>query len=205
MAEDEREQSESRRKNVVWIARYSQILTFLFAQAISVVACVSLFLLLRGGGPWEEADATEMIAMVAVGLLLLVLSVIYMIVMVRVTFPRALQRYQNSDDAPVLPILVDQPLSGPLECLLLSFTSATHKTQAFFFTSATINLILIYFDENWFHLFLAFMSVFSIIWLTPTVGRLARFIQRALDMSQQTHASKQDRMRREQAIGSPTS
>jgi hypothetical protein len=189
MAKDEAESSESRRKTVVWIARYSQILTFLFAQAISVVACISLFLLLSGGGPLQEADATEMIVMVAVGFLLLVSSVIYMVVMVRVTFLRALQRYQCSDDAPVLPIRVDQPLSGPLESLLLSFTSATHKTQAFFFTSATINLSLIYFDESWFHLFLAFMSVFSIVWLTPTVGRLARFVQRGLDMKQQTQAS----------------
>ena len=186
MAEDEPEQNNSRRKTVVWIARYSQILTFLFAQAVSVVACVSLFLMLAGGGPLEEADATEMIVMVAVGFFLLVQSVVYMIVMVRVTFLRALQLYQSSDDDPVLPIRIDQPLSGPLETLLLSFTSATHKTQAFFFTTATINLILIYFDESWFHLFLAFLSVFSIVWLTPTVGRLARFIQRALDIKQQT-------------------
>lgn len=83
---------------------------------------------------------------------------------------------------PTLPIRTDQPLTKPLETLLLAFTSATHKSQAFFFTSATINLVLVYFDESWLHLFIAFLSAFSIIWMIPTVGRLARFIQNALDM-----------------------
>ena len=189
MTETEPEVLPARGKTLIWIARYSQILTFLFAQAVSVVACITLFLMLSGDKPEKQADPTEVIAMVGVGFLLLMLSVIYMVLVVRLTLPKALQTYSHSGDNPILPIRTDESLSKPLESLLLAFISATHKMQALFFASATINLILIYFDESWFHLFLAFMSVFSIVWLTPTVGRLARFVQRGLDLHREPEAS----------------
>ena len=182
MAEDDAVPSTRRTKSVAWIARYSQILTVLLAQAIFVVACVSLFLMLTGKEQREDMSAAGTVVMVAGGLLPLLVAVVYMFLMVKVKFRRALDAYQTSDDSPTLPIRTDQPLTKPLETLLLAFTSATHKSQAFFFTSATINLVLVYFDESWPHLFLAFLSAFSIIWLMPTVGRLARFIQKALDM-----------------------
>lgn len=182
MAEDDAVPSTGRTKSVAWIARYSQILTFLLAQAIFVVACVSLFLMLTGNEQREDINAAGTVVMVAGGLLPLLVSVVYMFLMVKVKFRRALDAYQTSDDSPTLPIRTDQPLTKPLETLLLAFTSATHKSQAFFFTSATINLVLVYFDESWLHLFIAFLSAFSIIWMMPTVGRLARFIQNALDM-----------------------
>jgi len=182
MAEDDAVPSTRRTKSVAWIARYSQILTVLLAQAILVVACVSLFLMLTGNEQREDINAAGTVVMVAGGLLPLLVSVVYMFLMVKVKFRRALDAYQTSDDSPTLPIRTDQPLTKPLETLLLAFTSATHKSQAFFFTSATINLVLVYFDESWLHLFLAFLSAFSIIWMMPTVGRLARFIQNALDM-----------------------
>ncbi len=182
MAEDDVVPSTGRTKSVAWIARYSQILTVLLAQAIFVVACVSLFLMLTGNEQREDINAAGTVVMVAGGLLPLLVSVVYMFLMVKVKFRRALDVYQTSDDSPTLPIRTDQPLTKPLETLLLAFTSATHKSQAFFFTSATINLVLVYFDESWLHLFLAFLSAFSIIWMMPTVGRLARFIQNALDM-----------------------
>ncbi|MGI9445951.1 MAG: hypothetical protein ACR2N1_26025 [Rubripirellula sp.] len=182
MAEDDAVPSTGRTKSVAWIARYSQILTFLLAQAIFVVACVSLFLMLTGNEQREDINAAGTVVMVAGGLLPLLVSVVYMFLMVKVKFRRALDAYQTSDDSPTLPIRTDQPLTKPLETLLLAFTSATHKSQAFFFTSATINLVLVYFDESWLHLFIAFLSAFSIIWMIPTVGRLARFIQNALDM-----------------------
>lgn len=182
MAEDDAVPSTGRTKSVAWIARYSQILTVLLAQAIFVVACVSLFLMLTGNEQREDINAAGTVVMVAGGLLPLLVSVVYMFLMVKVKFRRALDAYQTSDDSPTLPIRTDQPLTKPLETLLLAFTSATHKSQAFFFTSATINLVLVYFDESWLHLFIAFLSAFSIIWMMPTVGRLARFIQNALDM-----------------------
>lgn len=182
MAEDDAVPSTRRTKSVAWIARYSQILTVLLAQAILVVACVSLFLMLTGNEQREDINAAGTVVMVAGGLLPLLVSVVYMFLMVKVKFRRALDAYQTSDDSPTLPIRTDQPLTKPLETLLLAFTSATHKSQVFFFTSATINLVLVYFDESWLHLFLAFLSAFSIIWMMPTVGRLARFIQNALDM-----------------------
>lgn len=182
MAEDDAVPSTGRTKSVAWIARYSQILTVLLAQAIFVVACVSLFLMLTGNEQREDINAAGTVVMVAGGLLPLLVSVVYMFLMVKVKFRRALDAYQTSDDSPTLPIRTDQPLTKPLETLLLAFTSATHKSQAFFFTSATINLVLVYFDESWLHLFIAFLSAFSIIWMIPTVGRLARFIQNALDM-----------------------
>ena len=159
MPEGNAEQVVVRGKTVIWIARYSQILTFLLAQAISVVACVSLFLMLTGDRQLEEVEVSETVVMVGCGFLSLVISVIYMLVIVRVKFLKALQLYQDSDDSPALPIRIDQPLSQPLETLLRAFTSATHRSQAFFFTSATINLILVYFDESWLHLFLAFTAV----------------------------------------------
>ncbi len=182
MAEDDVVPSTGRTKSVAWIARYSQILTVLLAQAIFVVACISLFLMLTGNEQREDMNAAGTVVLVAGGLLPLLVSVVYMFLMVKVKFRRALDAYQASDDSPTLPIRTDQPLTKPLETLLLAFTSATHKSQAFFFTSATINLVLVYFDESWLHLFLAFLSAFSIIWMMPTVGRLARFIQNALDM-----------------------
>ena len=182
MAEDDSVPSMGRTKSVAWIARYSQILTVLLAQAIFVVACISLFLMLTGNEQREDMNAAGTVVLVAGGLLPLLVSVVYMFLMVKVKFRRALDAYQTSDDSPTLPIRTDQPLTKPLETLLLAFTSATHKSQAFFFTSATINLVLVYFDESWLHLFLAFLSAFSIIWMMPTVGRLARFIQNALDM-----------------------
>ncbi len=182
MAEDDVVPSTGRTKSVAWIARYSQILTVLLAQAIFVVACISLFLMLTGNEQREDMNAAGTVVLVAGGLLPLLVSVVYMFLMVKVKFRRALDVYQTSDDSPTLPIRTDQPLTKPLETLLLAFTSATHKSQAFFFTSATINLVLVYFDESWLHLFLAFLSAFSIIWMMPTVGRLARFIQNALDM-----------------------
>lgn len=182
MAEDDAVPSMGRTKSVAWIARYSQILTVLLAQAIFVVACISLFLMLTGNEQREDMNAAGTVVLVAGGLLPLLVSVVYMFLMVKVKFRRALDAYQTSDDSPTLPIRTDQPLTKPLETLLLAFTSATHKSQAFFFTSATINLVLVYFDESWLHLFIAFLSAFSIIWMMPTVGRLARFIQNALDM-----------------------
>ena len=182
MAEDDAVPSMGRTKSVAWIARYSQILTVLLAQAIFVVACISLFLMLTGNEQREDMNAAGTVVLVAGGLLPLLVSVVYMFLMVKVKFRRALDAYQASDDSPTLPIRTDQPLTKPLETLLLAFTSATHKSQAFFFTSATINLVLVYFDESWLHLFIAFLSAFSIIWMMPTVGRLARFIQNALDM-----------------------
>jgi hypothetical protein len=181
MAEDDAVPNTGRTKSVAWIARYSQILTVLLAQAIFVVACVSLFLMLTRNEQRDDMNAAGIVVMVAGGLLPLLVSVVYMFLMVKVKYRRALEAYQASDDSPSLPIRTDQPLTKPLETLLLAFTSATHKSQAFFFTSATINLVLVYFDENWLHLFLAFLSAFSIVWLMPTVGRLARFIQHALD------------------------
>ena len=48
MTETEPEVLPARGKTLIWIARYSQILTFLFAQAVSVVACITLFLMLSG-------------------------------------------------------------------------------------------------------------------------------------------------------------
>ncbi len=189
MAEDDSVPSMGRTKSVAWIARYSQILTVLLAQAIFVVACISLFLMLTGNEQREDMNAAGTVVLVAGGLLPLLVSVVYMFLMVKVKFRRALDAYQASDDSPTLPIRTDQPLTKPLETLLLAFTSATHKSQAFFFTTATINLVLVYFDESWLHLFLAFLSAFSIIWLMPTVGRLARFIQNALDMKRALKAA----------------
>ncbi len=181
MAEDDAVPKTGRTKSLVWIARYSQILTVLLVQAIFVVACVSLFVMLTGDEQRAGMNTAGAMVMVVGGVLPLVVSVVYMFLMVKVKFPAALDAYETSDDSPVLPICTDQPLTKPLETLLLAFTSATHKTQAFFFTTATINLVLVYFDESWVHLFLAFLSAFSIIWLVPTVGRLARFIQNGLD------------------------
>ncbi len=189
MAEDDSVPSMGRTKSVAWIARYSQILTVLLAQAIFVVACISLFLMLTGNEQREDMNAAGTVVLVAGGLLPLLVSVVYMFLMVKVKYRRALDAYQASDDSPTLPIRTDQPLTKPLETLLLAFTSATHKSQAFFFTTATINLVLVYFDESWLHLFLAFLSAFSIIWLMPTVGRLARFIQNALDMKRALKAA----------------
>ena len=182
MPEDDAELTTVRTKSLVWIARYSQILTVLLVQAIFVVACVTLFLMLTGEGQRENVNVAGVVVMVAGGLLPLLVSVVYMFMMVKVRFRRTLEAYQLSDDSPSLPIRTDQPLTGPLETLLLAFTAATHKCQVFFFTSATINLVLVYFDENWLHLVFAFLSAFSIVWLMPTVGRLARFVQSALDM-----------------------
>jgi hypothetical protein len=181
MADEDAEQNAVPRKSVTWITRYGQILTVLLVQAIFVVACISLFLMLSGMGQLEDMNATETMVMLAGGFLPLVVSVISMFMMVKVKFRKAIEVYQVSGDSPSLPILTDQPLSEPLEKLLFAFTAATHKCQAFFFTSATINLVLVYFDESWLHLVLAFLSVFAIVWLTPTIGRLARFIQNALD------------------------
>ena len=100
MAEGNAEQVVVRGKTVIWIARYSQILTFLLAQAISVVACVSLFLMLTGDRQLEEMEVSETVVMVGCGFLSLVISVIYMLVIVRVKFLKALQLYQDSDDSP---------------------------------------------------------------------------------------------------------
>jgi hypothetical protein len=189
MTEDDAAPNTGRTRSVAWLARYSQILTVLLAQAIFVVACVSLFLMLADNEQREAINASGTAAMVAGGLLPLLVSVIYMFLTVKVKFRKALDAYQASNDSPTLPIRTDQPLTEPLETLLLAFTSATHKSQAFFFTTATINLVLVYFDESWMHLFLAFLSAFAIVWLMPTVGRLARFIQSALDMKRGAKAA----------------
>ncbi len=181
MAEDDAVPNTGRTKSLVWIARYSQILTVLLAQAIFVVACVSLFVMLTGDEQRADMNTADAAVMVAGGFLPLLVSVFYMLLMVKVKFQRALDAYEMSHDSPVLPICTDQPLTKPLETLLLAFTSATHKSQTLFFTTATINLVLVYFDESWVHLFVAFLSAFSIIWMVPTVGRLARFVQNALD------------------------
>ena len=181
MAEDDAVPHTGRTKSLAWIARYSQILTVLLVQAIFVVASVSLFGMLTGDEQRSDVDTAGAVVMVVGGVLPLLMSVFYMFLMVKVKFRSALDAYEASDDSPVLPICTDQPLSKPMETLLLAFTSATHRSQAFFFTTASINLALVYFDESWVHLFLAFLSAFSIVWLVPTVGRLARFIQNALD------------------------
>ena len=188
MAEDDAVPKKGRTKSLVWFARYSQILTFLLVQSIFVIACVSLFLMLTGDEQQEEINTAGVAVMVLGGFLPLLVSVFCMFLMVKVKFRRALDAYETSDDSPALPICTDQPLTKPLEKLLLAFTSETHKSQVFFFTTATINLALVYFDKSWVHLFLAFLSVFSIIWLVPTVGRLARFIQNALDRKQDRHS-----------------
>ncbi|MCH1441752.1 MAG: hypothetical protein L7W43_18960 [Rubripirellula sp.] len=189
MVEDSRIPNAKRTKSVAWLARYSQILTGLLAQAIFVVACVTLFLMLTDDDQRNKMTPGGTVVMVAGGLLTMIVSVIYMFVTVKVKFSRALDTYLASDDAPSLPIRTDQPLTKPLETLLLTFTAATHKSQAFFFTSATINLVLVFFDESWLHLFFAFLCAFSIIWLMPSVGRLARFIQNALDMKRASEAA----------------
>lgn len=184
MPEDDATLNNVPTKSLVWIARYSQILTVLLIQAVFVVACVSLFLMLMGDEQREAMNAANIVVMVAGGFLPLVVSVLYMFMMVKVRFPRILEAYHLTPDSPALPIRTDQPLTKPLETLLLAFTSATHKAQTFFFTTATINLVLVYFDESWLHLVFAFLSAFSIGWLMPTVGRLARFIQSGLDTKQ---------------------
>ena len=69
MPEGNAEQVVVRGKTVIWIARYSQILTFLLAQAISVVACVSLFLMLAGDRQLEEVEVSETVVMVGCGCL----------------------------------------------------------------------------------------------------------------------------------------
>ena len=188
MAEDDAVPKKGRTKSLVWFARYSQILTFLLVQSIFVIACVSLFLMLVGDEQQAKINTAGVVVMVLGGILPLLVSVFCMFLMVKVKFRRALDAYETSDDSPTLPICTDQPLTKPLEKLLLAFTSETHKSQVFFFTTATINLVLVYFDKSWVHLFLAFLSVFSIIWLVPTVGRLARFIQNALDRKQDRHS-----------------
>ena len=188
MAEDDAVPEKGRTKSLVWFARYSQILTFLLVQSIFVIACVSLFLMLVGDEQQAKINTAGVVVMVLGGILPLLVSVFCMFLMVKVKFRRALDAYETSDDSPALPICTDQPLTKPLEKLLSAFTSETHKSQVFFFTTATINLVLVYFDKSWVHLFLAFLSVFSIIWLVPTVGRLARFIQNALDRKQDRHS-----------------
>ena len=189
MVDDRPMPNAGRTKSVAWIARYSQILTGLLAQSIFVVACVTLFLMLTDKSQQDDVNGSGTAVMVAGGFLPLLVSVIYMFLAVKVKFRRALDAYQASDDSPSLPICTDQPLTKPLETLLLAFTAAIHKSQAFFFTSATINLVLVFFDESWLHLLFAFLCAFSIVWLVPTVGRLARFIQNALDMQRDVNAA----------------
>ena len=76
MAEDDAVPNTGRTKSVAWIARYSQILTVLLAQAIFVVACVSLFLMLTRNEQRDDMNAAGIVVMVAGGLLPLLVSVL---------------------------------------------------------------------------------------------------------------------------------
>lgn len=175
------EQAVATGKTVGWIARYGQILTFLFAQATAAVACGCLFLMLRVNDQLAaHTTPAETALMLAGGCLTLVIAVVYRVLAVPARKRRAMEAYDASGDQPVLPIHTDRPLSGPLEALLIASTAATHKSQVFFVTSACINLTLMYLDESWIHLSLAFVSILVVIWQTPTVGRLAKIIQQAL-------------------------
>ena len=69
----------------------------------------------------EAINASGTAAMVAGGLLPLLVSVIYMCLTVKVKFRKALDAYQASNDSPTLPIRTDQPLTEPLETLFVSF------------------------------------------------------------------------------------
>ena len=180
MGSGESDQGIATGKTPVWIARYGQVLTFLFAQATAAVACGCLFLMMRGNGPAEQENLAETAVMLAGGCLTLGVAVVYRVLSVPARRRRALDLYDATGDQPALPIHTDRPLSGPLEALLIASTAATYKSQAFFVTSACINLILMYLDGSWGHLPLAFVSIILVVWQAPTVGRLAALIQEAL-------------------------
>ena len=182
----ESEQAAADRKTAVWIARYGQVLTFLLAQVTAVVACVCLFLMLSGQDQAKQGEIIKIAVMLVGGCLAITIAIVYRIVAVPANRSKAIEAYGVSGDQPALPIHTDRPLSGPLEVLLLASTAATHKSQVFFGTSACINLILMYLDESWVHLPLAFASVLFVVWQTPTVGRLANLIKEALGQQQIT-------------------